>query len=140
MAILIDTSVIIAVERGRLELATSFWRQSSQRFFLSAITVSELLHGVHRATTESIGAARLQFVDFVIDRVNVLPIDVPVARTHAEIWARQEGAGMLIGPHDLWIAATCLYHGLSIATMNDREFQRVPGLTVFSPKNWSASE
>lgn len=40
--------------------------------------------------------------------------------------------GGLIGAHDLWIAATALTHGLSVATGNADEFRRVPGLHVIA--------
>ena len=36
----------------------------------------------------------------------------------------------LIGAHDLWLAATCVGHGLSLVTLNGREFERVPGLDL----------
>jgi predicted nucleic acid-binding protein len=38
--------------------------------------------------------------------------------------------GTMIGLHNSWIAASCLAHGLTLATANLREFERVPGLTV----------
>lgn len=41
-------------------------------------------------------------------------------------WIRPER----IGPHDLWLAAAALAHGLTLATGNLREFDRVPGLDV----------
>lgn len=34
------------------------------------------------------------------------------------------------GVHDSWLAATCLAHGLKLATENVREFRRVPGLEI----------
>ena len=36
----------------------------------------------------------------------------------------------MIGPHDLWLAAAALTHGLTLVTGNRREFDRVPGLIV----------
>jgi predicted nucleic acid-binding protein len=36
----------------------------------------------------------------------------------------------MIGVHDSWLAATCLAHGLRLATGNLREFKLVPGLDV----------
>ncbi len=36
----------------------------------------------------------------------------------------------MIGAHDSWLAATCIAHGLRLATGNLREFKRVPGLQV----------
>jgi tRNA(fMet)-specific endonuclease VapC len=45
--------------------------------------------------------------------------------------------GRLIGPHDLWLAAMCLAHGLTMVTANVREFTRVPGLVV---ESWASGE
>ena len=39
----------------------------------------------------------------------------------------------MIGIHDSWLAATCLAHGLQLATCNLREFKTVSGLDV---KEW----
>jgi predicted nucleic acid-binding protein len=38
--------------------------------------------------------------------------------------------GLMIGPHDLQIAAAGLALGHDVATLNVREFQRVSGLRV----------
>jgi tRNA(fMet)-specific endonuclease VapC len=38
----------------------------------------------------------------------------------------------MIGAHDLWLAASCVAHGLVMVTANVREFARVPGLQVQS--------
>jgi tRNA(fMet)-specific endonuclease VapC len=58
----------------------------------------------------------------------LLPVDLATARAHAQVWAELAAAGSMIGPHDLWLAATCIAHGLTIVTANVREFARVPGL------------
>jgi predicted nucleic acid-binding protein len=36
----------------------------------------------------------------------------------------------MIGPHDLLVAATALAGGHALATLNRREFARVPGLVL----------
>ena len=38
--------------------------------------------------------------------------------------------GLLIGPNDLWIAATGLVTGMPVVTRNEAEFRRVPELEV----------
>jgi tRNA(fMet)-specific endonuclease VapC len=38
--------------------------------------------------------------------------------------------GLLIGPHDLLIAAIALANNLIVVTHNTSEFSRVPGLTI----------
>jgi tRNA(fMet)-specific endonuclease VapC len=96
---------------------------------ISVITVSELLHGVHRAR----GAARARrqaFVEHLLASFDAVPITEPVARVHAEIWARLSARGTPIGAHDLWIGATALAHGLGLATRNPRDFRRIEGLRL----------
>jgi tRNA(fMet)-specific endonuclease VapC len=70
------------------------------------------------------------FVEAVLERFPLLPVDLATARAHAQVWAELAAAGTLIGPHDLWLAATCVAHGLTMVTANGREFARVPGLAV----------
>lgn len=96
---------------------------------ISVITVSELLHGVHRATG-GVRARRHAFVEHVLAGFEPIPITEPVARVHAEVWAQLAAQGAVIGAHDLWIAATALTHGLAVATRNIRDFARVPGLRI----------
>ncbi|NJL29037.1 MAG: type II toxin-antitoxin system VapC family toxin [Thermoanaerobaculia bacterium] len=95
-----------------------------EEFFLSVITASELLHGVHRAVQPAVRAKRAAFVDAILDDFSLLPVELSTARAHARLWAELATAGMIIGPHDMWLAATCIAHGLSIVTANVREFAR----------------
>ena len=100
------------------------------RVLLSVITASELLHGVHRAIQPAVRTKRAAFVEAILERFPLLPVDLVTARTHAQVWAELAAAGQMIGPHDLWLAATCIAHGLTMVTANVREFARVPGLAV----------
>lgn len=130
MGVLIDASVLIGYERGRMTLEPYLVGREQEEFFLSIITASELLHGVYRATDAGTRARRSAFVEGVLERFPLLPLDLTVARAHAQLWAEQMAEGRLIGPHDLWLAATCLAHDLTMATGNVGEFGRVPGLSV----------
>lgn len=130
MAVLIDTSILIAYERRRLDLKRHLAQRQQEAFFLSVVTASELLHGVYRAAQSDVRAKRSAFVEALLERFPLLPIDLATARLHAHVWAELASAGNLIGPNDLWLAATCLAHGLTIVTANVREFARVPGLEI----------
>ncbi len=130
MGVLIDSSVLIAHERGRASLEDRLAGREDEEFFLSAVTASELLHGVHRAGDSNVRSRRAAFVEAVLERFPLLSVDLATARAHARIWAELTSQGRLIGPHDLWLAATCLAHGLTMITGNAREFARVPGLDV----------
>ena len=134
MALLIDTSVLVDAERRKeqYEQMLPENERDQEEHSISVITVSELLHGVHRATGEDRRSFRRAFVEGLLARFEPIPITVEVARVHAETWAKLESAGEMIGVHDLWIAATALAHGLRLATKNAREFERVPGLSVLA--------
>ncbi|MEX1112911.1 MAG: PIN domain-containing protein, partial [Patescibacteria group bacterium] len=77
-------------------------------------------------------ARRSAFVEAVLARFPLLSIDLPTARAHSQLWAELASTGKAVGPQDLWIAAACIAHGLTLVTANVREFQRVPGLEVES--------
>ena len=130
MGVLIDSTVLIAHERGRLDLSEKLARHEDEEFFISVITASEMLHGVHRAQDSQIRTRRSALVEAVLDRFPILQVDLATARIHSRIWAELASAGLIIGPHDLWIAATAIAQGLTLVTANVREFRRVAGLTV----------
>ncbi len=135
MGVLIDASILIEAERGRVDLAQHVNERPEEEVFLSAITASELLHGVHRAEHPAQRARRSAFVEGILERFPVLEVDLATSRAHARIWADLAATGSLIDPHDLWLAAACIAHGLTMVTANVREFERVPGLDV---ECWSA--
>lgn len=133
MGTLIDTSVFVAAERGRLDLGAWLSARPDESFAISAITASELLHGVHRAPSGRRREARRAFVEGILATYPVHPFDAEAAVVHAEKWAAMATRGELIGAHDLIIAATALLHGHAVATFNERDFSRVPGLQVTVP-------
>jgi len=90
-----------------------------------------LLHGVHRARGPQ-QTRRRAVVETILAAFDAIPVTEPVARIHAEIWARLSARGSVIGNHDLWIAATAVSHGFGVATRNALDFERVPGLRVLA--------
>jgi tRNA(fMet)-specific endonuclease VapC len=130
MGLILDSSVLIAAERGRLRFADFCSSLGDKPLFIAAITASELLHGVERAESPALRKKREAFVEALLSRLQILEFDLDVARHHARLWAELATNGTMIGPHDLQIAATALRHGFSLATLNLDEFQRVPSLTL----------
>jgi len=128
MGILIDTSILINFGRANTDVSAYIQGREKEEAFLSVISASELLHGVHRAASSAIKARRLAFVEGVLAALPILEVDLETARSHAQLWADLARHGEMIGVHDSWLAATCLAHGLRLATGNLREFERVPGL------------
>lgn len=132
MGALIDSSVIIAAERGSLDFKALLSKSADVNVALSAVTASELLHGVRRASKTRNKARREAFVERLLRGWPILPFDLVAARVHARIWSDLASKGISIGAHDLIIAATAVANGYSLATRDKRSFPKVPGLQVLS--------
>ncbi len=134
MGFVVDTSVLIAAERGRVDFNGLLDSYRLDALCLSAISASELLHGLHRAQTPTIAQRRKMFVEFILTLFPIMPFDIKAAHSHAAIWAELSRRGQLIGAHDLIIAATALALDYGVITLNEQEFRRVPDLRVIAPK------
>lgn len=129
MGLILDTNVIIRAERRSMVTDFGRWADYGEAY-ISAITVSELLVGVHRAKDDTRRMRRLAFVEAVLARLPALDFTADVARVHAEAVATLSARGQRIGAHDMMIAATALFHGYAVLTTDVSEFGRVDGLTV----------
>lgn len=129
MGTVIDSSVLIAAERGQLDLAAALRDHRDEAFAISAITASEFLHGIHRGLSSRRAATEV-FVEGILARLPVLDFDLPSARIHARLSAEAASSGTSVGERDLMIAATALAWNHNIATRDRRSFPRIPGLTV----------
>jgi len=130
MGIILDTSVLIEAERGRFDIETFVDGREEEPFGLSVITVSKLLHGVHRADSLKRRLRRGTYVEKVIEIFPVYPFEITSARVYAEIWAEFQKKGIQIEAHDLMIGSTALALGFSVATFNSRHFNRIESLTL----------
>ncbi len=140
MGTVLDTTVFIDLDRAlrglpaaraMTEVAQRLESQlgENEEVGIAAITASELLHGVHRATEEHRGR-REAFVEGVLTAFPALSFDLLVARVHARLWAGLASTGAEVGAHDRLVAATAMSAGWRVATANVRHFNRVPGLDV----------
>lgn len=128
MGIVLDTSVFIEKERHADEISFSAWADYGEAF-ISVITCSELLVGVHKANTPERKRKRVAFVESLFVTFHILEFDLETARVHAELLATLP-RNVTIGAHDLLIGATAMRHGFSVLTTNVGEFSRIPGLKV----------
>lgn len=127
MAIVIDTSVIIAAEKGKIDFCK--WQHYEQAY-ISAITIAELLVGVRRANTEDRRVKRSAFVEHIISSITSLPFAIEEARIYEKILNNLFESGVTLGTHDMIIGATAIANGYSVLTMNDKDFKRISGLEV----------
>ena len=130
MGTLIDTSILVAVERGQVEAdALLGFGDPETRGAIAAITAAELLYGVYWSS----GARRVRtarYCEAWLELLPVIPFDLGVARVHAILTQQLRRRGAPIGAHDLIIAATAVSGGYRVATRDRRSFHRVEGLEV----------
>jgi len=130
MGCVIDTCVIVDAERGSASLTERLSGLEDDFFYISVITASELIYGVHKASDSRQKRRRHAFVEDVLNKFPIIPADLQVARIHAELWADLSSKGASIGAHDLWIAATCIAYGHKLITDNKSDFGRIKALEL----------
>ena len=129
MGYLIDSDVLIEMERGNFPFQKLVKGKEDEELFLSVISASELLHGVNRAKKPENRMKRSSFVEALLDSIPTLTIDLPVARIHSKLCAEINKNKVPIEIHDTWIAASCIANGLTLITRNKRHFEKIPGLS-----------
>ena len=125
-----DTSVLISLEKSYKSIDEFTAGREAEPFGISVVSVSELLHGVHRADSETRRVKRESYVERIIELFPVYPFDLAAGRIYASIWANLARRRLSVGAHDLIIAATAISLGFSVATFNLRDFARIEGLVV----------
>ena len=134
MGLILDSSVAIAAER-RGDTVTQLLKQivvtaGNQAAVLSAIGLTELVHGIYRAQTPQARARREAFIHELLDDVDVYPYTRETALLAGKIDGEQQERGITIPFSDLLIGATALLHDYSVLTVNVRHFRLIPGLSV----------
>lgn len=66
----------------------------------------------------------------MLERFEILSMDVATAHHYAVITRRLRAENQLIGANDLWIAAAALANAITLVSNNTAHFSRVPGLSV----------
>jgi predicted nucleic acid-binding protein len=134
MGLILDSSVVIASERrgDTVEqlLENIVKLVGDQEAALSAIGLTELLHGIYRAQTPEIRLRRESFLNELVADLTVYPYTKETALLAGKLDGEQQSRGVVIPFGDLLIGATALSLGYKILTGNLRDFRRIPGLTV----------
>lgn len=128
MGIILDTSLLIAAERGEWDINAYIQGREEEPFGLSVISVSELLHGVLRADSNKRRLKRSAYVEKVIELFPIYPFDLTAARIYAEVWVHLLAKGVQVGAHDLLIASTAMSLGFSVVSADKRHFDKIDGL------------
>lgn len=124
---LIDTSVLVAVEKNRPLREDVLPKRSA----ISIVTVAELRAGVLAAPDVESRDRRIVTLEGVTGGM-ILPVEAKVARAWAGMRAYLAASGGGVSVNDVWIAATAAAHEIPVVTQ-DRDYDAlsgVMGLTV----------
>jgi len=134
MGLILDSGVLIATERDAVPvsglLAALERDHGEAEIVLSAITVIELEHGLHRARTSEQARNRRRYLDSVFAAIPVEPFTMEMAQVAARVDAEARKTGCVIPFADLLIGAAALQFGYAVGTRNLRHFRMIPGLVV----------
>lgn len=134
MAYLVDTNTCSYAMRRELGVVQRFAAHDPAGVFVSVVTLAEAWTGARKSKRRK--RIEQQWEYFLAPfRDRVLPFDEAAADRYADIRARLEIEGRMIGDRDCMIAGIALSKGLAVVTRNTREFRRVPGLRVV---DWTA--
>ena len=130
MAFLFDTDAISELLRRRPAKAFVNWLSSISREeqYTSAIVVGELFKGAFRSADAERHLRNIE--QRILPAMTVLPYDIGVAREFGRLRAELEETRSLLPDADIQIAATSIYHRLTLVTGNLRHFERFDGLDV----------
>lgn len=127
---LLDTNIVSdLIRHPQGSISHAIKAVGEERVCTSIVVAGELRFGAFRKGSEKLTAQ----LEAILDRMTVLALERPVDIHYGQIRTELEARGSIIGANDLLIAAHARALDAILITDNEREFRRVPGLTV---ENW----
>lgn len=131
MKFLLDTDTCIYALKQHERVIERLLAAAREDVTVSVITEAELRTGAAKSSSPS---RTLQLVENFLSPISRVEFTSDDAVAYAAVRSRLEKAGAPIGPLDALIAAQAVGRRLILVSNNEREFRRVPDLTV---ENWS---
>lgn len=132
MHYLLDTNICIYLIKSHpLSVLEKFKKTSPEAIAISSITFAELHYGVEKSQHHEKNRAALKKFTLPLE---ILPFDDLACLHYGKLRAYLEKIGQPIGPMDLMIAAHALSLKVTLVTNNEKEFIKVPHLSV---ENWA---
>jgi len=130
VGLVIDTSALVALERGIGELPSGL--PLGDILTIPAIVWAEAMIGVHFAESPSRAASRRKRLDGIRAALGIQPFTAEAAECYADIYAALSRAGRLIPANDIAVAATARALGFAVLVgpRDEAHFRTVPGLHV----------
>lgn len=132
MKYMLDTNICIYISKEKpKKVLDKFQSLEIGDICISMITFAELEYGVEKSEyTEKNRTALTSF----LAPIEILPFNQRAAIKYAEIRAKLEKQGKIIGAYDLMISAHAIAENLTLVTNNEKEFNRIFELSI---ENWA---
>ena len=131
MGLILDTSAIVAWERGQATRAAAAL-DPNEVYALPAIVWAELLVGVRMAANAHRAAQRLARLEAIRRVTGVEPFSAEIAEHYADIFFELSEKGRLIPQNDIAVAATAraLRFAVLVGPNDEAHFREIPALDV----------
>lgn len=126
MNYLLDTNICIYYIKEKYNLESKFELYEGYYFYVSEITVAELLYGVEYSTKKEENYKNLK--EF-LSIINILNISDSIPFFTIEK-ARLRNMGLMIDNFDLLIGATAVYNKMTLVTNNVKHFNRISNIII----------
>lgn len=120
--VIFDTNILIELYRGNEKTREIVLALDDTTFYISAITVAEFLVGARNKT-------EMRNIRAQLNHYNMLPITEDISNLFVSLFQEYSLSHKPSVP-DTLIAATTLYYDLPLLTLNKKDFQYFPGITL----------
>jgi len=122
---LIDSDIVVDWLRGKTAAVTLLAGLAPEGIAIRLITYGEIYEGIYFGRNPQRSTQLCQ--DF-LQSIRVLPLNRRILRGFARLRGTLRQQGMQLADPDLLIAATAIYHDLTLVTGNARHFEQAPNL------------
>ena len=123
----LDTNTLIYYFKGMGQVRENLKRYPPTRVFIPMIVVYELTVGILKSNSPT---KRLLQLERLMETCRLAPFGLKESQAAAGIRSELEQRGEPIGPLDNLIAGTAVAGGLTLVTLNTREFEKIPKLMI----------
>jgi tRNA(fMet)-specific endonuclease VapC len=120
--VILDTNALSALAEGERALESTL--RNTTQIAIPVIVLGEYRYGIRQSRDRKYYE---EWLTRYLPRFRVLDVDEPTTVSYAAVRTELRKAGTPIPSNDVWIAALCRQHSLSLLS-KDRHFDVVPGL------------
>ena len=124
----LDTDLLIAILRGKKEAYNRVTELDEEaKGATTAINAFEVFFGAHKSAMKS---ENVKEASKLLDRLEVIPLDLASSRKAGEISAALVAKGETIDYRDAMIAGIAIENNLTLVTRNKSHFTRIKSLKL----------